>query len=509
MNINVKDAAPSFRGEGLALVNVKSDASLRQTSVRGGIAKLASQAINFAIRLLFIAILSRLIQPADFGLFTMATVFVGVFQVVTGGGFAQAAVQNKEVSDGQLYYLFVFNIVLSIVVSAICYVLSIFASSLFQDARVTGLVLALVPAFILTSVGAVPVAVLQRQMRFTALAYLEVLSGLLSCLLGVAMAMMGYGYWALVASAVALPAIYSLGAWGISGWVPRRPPSARGVVPMVTMGTTVIVNGIVIYFAYNSEKMLLGRFWGADALGFYGRASQLSTLPVGQLNQALGPVAFAALSKMQDEPVRLKRYFLDFFYLTNCASAPLSLFFLFFAPEVIGTILGERWAGATDAFRLLAPSVLFLGVMNAPAPLLFALGLQKRSLAIALAIAALCILAYLIGLPYGPSGVSAAYSIALAVWLIPHLIWCLYGTPVRLKEIFLAVAPSFLAGLVGAAVAFGILSAAFTSSPPLVRVALAALIMGGIHLFMLLVVLRQKRRFVELWTEIRAGDGRG
>lgn len=497
MNVNVKDVAPA--GD-----HPHSEAKLRYSSVRGGVAKLASQIINFTIRMSFIAILSRLIDPTDFGLFTMAVVFIGIFEIFATGGFSQAAVQNRNVSQEQLSYLFLYNFLVSLSVAALCYVASIFMASFYHDPRISTLVLALVPGFMLTSLGAIPVTLLQRQMRFIELAAIDVASAVISSSLGIALAMAGYGYWALVASAVAWPATNSIGAWIISGWVPTLSKRPSGVGGMVKMGATVILNNIVIYFAYNTEKMLLGRFWGPEVLGLYGRANQLSVLPGAQLNQAIGPVAFSALARMQDNPDRLRRYFLDFFYLMNCVTAPLAAFFFFFAGEIIATLLGQRWDGAHEAFRLLAPSVLILGIINPPGWLLFALGLQRRSLLIALAIAPLCISAYFIGLPYGPNGVSAAYSAALAIWLIPHLVWCFHGTPITLRDIFRSVAPSFFAGAIGSAVAFVALQHLLVGSAPVLRLLAACAITAPLHFFILLVVFRQRHRFVELWADLRA-----
>jgi O-antigen/teichoic acid export membrane protein len=74
-------------------------------------------------------------------------------------------------------------------------------------------------------------------------------------------------------------------------------------------GGTVTLNGLVVYITCNFEKVLLGRFWGVDALGNHGRAYQLVNIPTDNLNSAAGEVAFSALSRLQDEPSRLKSYF--------------------------------------------------------------------------------------------------------------------------------------------------------------------------------------------------------
>ena len=78
---------------------------------------------------------------------------------------------------------------------------------------------------------------------------------------------------------------------------------------MMRFGGTVTFNSLVVYAAYNLEKVLLGRFWGADALGLYGRAYQLVSIPTENLNSAVGDVAFSALSRINDDADRLRSYF--------------------------------------------------------------------------------------------------------------------------------------------------------------------------------------------------------
>ena len=84
---------------------------------------------------------------------------------------------------------------------------------------------------------------------------------------------------------------------------------------MMVFGGALTLNGLVAYVAYNAEKVLIGRFWGAEAIGIYGRAYQLVNIPTDNLNTAVGEVAFSALSRLQDDPVRLRSYFLKGFSL--------------------------------------------------------------------------------------------------------------------------------------------------------------------------------------------------
>src|SRR5262249_46728801 len=157
--------------------------------------------------------------------------------------------------------------------------------------------------------------------------------------------------------------------------------------PMLRFGGTVTLNGLIVYIAYNVEKVLLGRFWGPDALGIYGRAYQLINIPTDGLNSAVGGVAFSALSRLQDDPVRLKNYFLKGYSLVNSMTLPATMFCALFADDIILVVLGAKWTEAVNIFRLLAPTILVFGIINPLGWLLLSIGLQWRSLTIALVIA--------------------------------------------------------------------------------------------------------------------------
>jgi PST family polysaccharide transporter len=135
--------------------------------------------------------------------------------------------------------------------------------------------------------------------------------------------------------------------------------------------------------------------------------------------------------------------------------------------------------------------------------LLFSIGLQGRSLAIALVIAPLVISAYLIGLPYGPEGVATAYSAAMTLWVVPHLAWCVHGTAISLSDLFLAVSRPFLSGLVAAAVAFVIELQLEQWGSPFVRLAIEGSIMLSIYYLMLLLEMGQRAFYLDLLVTLR------
>ena len=123
---------------------------------------------------------------------------------------------------------------------------------------------------------------------------------------------------------------------------------------MLRFGGTVTLNGLIVYFAYNLDKVLLGRVWGPVALGYYGTASQLINVPTANLNKAVGGVTFSALSRLQHDLIRFKNYFLKGYALVLSMTLPLTVFAAMFAGDIVLVVLGPKWTEAVPIFRHLA-----------------------------------------------------------------------------------------------------------------------------------------------------------
>jgi PST family polysaccharide transporter len=340
-------------------------------------------------------------------------------------------------------------------------------------------------------------------MRFTALATIDIISLVVSSAVGIGMAVSGYGYWALVAMAVTSPLVSTVCVWLITCWIPGTPRKQVGIRVMMRFGGTITLNSVVVYIAYNLEKILLGRFWGAEAIGIYGRAYQLISIPTDNLNSAVGGVAFSALSRVQDDPVRLKTYFLKGYSVVLALTVPITIICALFADDLITVLLGPKWTEATAIFRLLAPTIMIFALINPLAWLMFSLGLVRRSLNIALVIATLVIAGYIIGLPDGPKGVALAYSTVMTLWVVPHIVWCVHGTAVSFRDIVVTVSRPLLSGCAAAVVAFGGQLFYGQLLSPLPRLVLGVTVLLGAYLGILIHVMGQKMFYLDLLRGLR------
>ncbi len=498
---NYEHANPGFDAPKAKPANAAMK-DLRARTIRGGFAKLCSQAANFALRLGALMILARLLDPDDFGLVAMVTVLTGVLSLFRDFGLSTAAVQRTRVTDEQLSTLFWINVIIGALLTCIALASAAPIADFYHEPRLRWITIALAGVFLINALGVQHSALLQREMRFTPLAAIDTFSIFVSVAVGIGAAWQGFGYWALVAMTLVAPAVSSISFWLAASWRPGPPRRSAGTGSLIRFGGIVTLNSVVVYVAYNLEKVLLGRVWGADALGIYGRAYQLVSLPVDNLNGAVGGVAFSALSRIQDDAARLKSYFLKGYSLVVSITLPITIACVLFADDLILVVLGPKWSEAAPIFRLLAPTILIFAMINPLWWLLGSKGMIGRSLKIGLVLAPLVIASYVVGLPYGPKGVALAYSTVMVLWLVPHLAWCVHGTGVSLKDILRATSRPLISAVVATAPAALVLLLR-EPFPPLGRLLLGILVLLVAFVCILFYAMGQKRFYLDLLRGMR------
>jgi PST family polysaccharide transporter len=457
---------------------------LKSRALRGGFAKLAAQAAIFVLRIGSVVVLARLLEPKDFGLVGMVTAVTGAFNLFKDAGLSVVTVQKADITDDQISTLFWINLLVGVILGLCCIALGPALVSFYREPRLFWVAAAMGLGFVLNSAGVQHAALLQRQMRFVALATVDIVSWVFSVAVGITLSVAGFGYWALVWMAVVLPTASTAGAWLVARWVPGRPRRRVGAGSMMRFGSTVTLNTLVVYVAYNADKLLVGRLWGAAALGIYGRAYQLINIPTDNLNSAVGGVAISALSRVQNVPALLKQYFLKSYLLVLSFTLPVTVASGLFAADIIGVVLGPKWEPAVPIFRLMAPTIFAFAIINPLGWLLFATGRVRRSLHMALVIAPAVILGYVSGLPFGAHGVAAGYSIAMALLTIPMTFWAIHGTVIRPRDLADTIGAPVLACAIATVVSVGA-SSALPASHAVTRLAVELGTLFGAYVLLL------------------------
>ncbi len=492
------------KGRGYPPDGVDPKGLVRKTA-RGAFVSTGAQAATLVLRTGSLMVLARLLLKEDFGLVNMVTAFTGVLGLLKDAGLPMATIQRSSLTRAQTSTLFWANVgvgaLLALVVAASAPLLARF----YSEPRLLWVTLAIGTGFLFNGAAVQHRALLQRSMRFTILAVIDTASIFMSISVAIGMAVTGYGYWALVAMIISPPLFVLPAVWLATGWIPGMPQRRSGTRAMLMYGGAITLSNVFYYVAYNADKVLIGRFWGVEALGVYGRAFQLINLPTENLNQTIGLVAFPALSRVQNDPARLKAYFLKGYNLFLSLVVPITMACALFADDIILILLGPNWREAAGIFRVLAPAILALGLLNPFSHLILAAGRASRYLGIACVLTLLLTLSYTFSLKHGPQGVAIGFSLTMMLATAPVILWAIHETPLTMRDIVGAAAPSFTSLLIAAAASLAAHPILTRVEPLLVRLLTEVTLLFGIYLFALFFILKQRAIYIELLREAGLG----
>lgn len=476
---------------------------LRQSTTRGALISLSAQASNFLLRTVSVMILARLLTPKDFGLVGMASAATGVLNVIKDAGLGWAMVQRADVTDVQTSNLFWINLGIGTLLAGLCAILSPAIAAFYGAPALLWINVVLGTSFLFNGAAAQHRAILQRNMRFGAVAIIDILALALSIVIAVGMAVAGRRYWALVAMAVSQIGFGAAGTWLAARWVPTRPQRRSGIRSMLMFGGSVTLTNMIGYLGFNTDKVLLGRFWGAEALGIYGRAYSLSSVANENLNSAISTVAFAALSRLQNDPSHLRDYFLKGYGLFLSLVMPITFSCALFPDDITLVMLGPQWHEAARILRWLAPTIVALGLIQPFFWVMLAMGRAWRSLCTVLVIIPVVVLGYSIGLAWGALGVAAGSSISMALEVVPVILWAKHGTLITGGDVLKAVGRplgAITVAAVGLLLCGGLIDRIQDSVP---RLLVESAVLFGIHILILVFVMNQKAVYLGLLSETR------
>jgi O-antigen/teichoic acid export membrane protein len=396
-------------------------ANLKGHTISSGAVTMSAQAAKFFLNLISTMILARLLVPRDFGLVAMVATVTGFLRVFKDAGLSIATVQRERITHAQVSNLFWINIAVSALSTLIMAGAAPIVARFYHDSTLTGITLLLSATFIISGSTVQHQALLKRQMRFKALALIEVGSMAVGVLVGIIMALSGYRYWSLVVSSVSMEIAGLLLTWSVSHWRPQSPKRRTGIRPLVSFGAHRTVADFISSLARVSDNLLIGRFYGAASVGLYSRASALVIRPLEQFLGPINAVFVPALSRLQSQPERYRSTFLRLYEAIALTGFIFAGILLALARPLTLVLLGPKWEQAAVIFGGFTVAALCVPLANVSTWLFTSQG-RGRDMLIAQSINACAIvLSFVAGLPYGAVGVAIGFSVASLVIRVPIL----------------------------------------------------------------------------------------
>jgi O-antigen/teichoic acid export membrane protein len=384
--------------------------NLGRRAFSGGLITTIAQGARFALFMALNIVLARMLAPPDFGLVAMALALTSILYMFREAGLSTATVQQQTITHAQVSNLFWINVVIGVCCAGVAVIAAPVMAWFYRDERIILVTVWLSLTLLAGGAAVQHLALLNRQMRFKALAVIDVGSMAASLLVGIAMAALGCGYWSLVGAQLAAAGSELLMAWIASRWRPQWVKRGVGTRSMLNFGASLTFAMLVRRITTNADSFLLGRYFGAHALGVYSRAMALVMRPLDQFLVPFDKVFLPVLSRLQDEPDRYRRYFLQIYSLIALASFPVAGLLLGLSRPIVLVLLGPRWIEAAPVLACLALVALYYPVAGASMWLLTTQRRNRDILASGIAISAITLVSFVAGLRFGAVGVALSFS---------------------------------------------------------------------------------------------------
>jgi O-antigen/teichoic acid export membrane protein len=390
----------------------------------------ASQAGRLLIQILALAVLSRLLPAADFGLLALATVVTTYASLLRDMGTAAAIIQRDRLTGELLNTVFWFNVCVGVALAALVCVLAIPIANLFRQPRLSGVLAALAITFPLVSAGAVHQALLERSLRFRSLARLEISSALLALGVACLSAVKGFGVYSLVVNTIAAAALTSLQLWIASGWRPMLRWSGTELRSLWSFSANLFGFQTLNYFARNADTMLIGRFLGAAELGWYNMGYRIMLFPLVNLSAVMSRSLFPVLARQQSDQASFAALYKRTISAIAVVTAPLMAGLWVLREPFVEVVFGKRWLPVAPLLAWLAPLGLVQSLLTTVGMIYMATGKTALMMKWTVVSSVTIVVAVAIGLTWGYLGVAKAYVAANLLLLYP-----VFVVPARLIEL--------------------------------------------------------------------------
>lgn len=314
---------------------------------------LLGQGVTFIVGL----VLARLLSPDEYGLIGICLIFTTVLNGIVDSGFSNALIRKKEVTDEDYNTMFTTNMAISIVLYVLLFISAPLVSGFFHRIELTALVRVTGLILFLNALSITQVTILTKNIDFKTKTKASLVSAIISGVIGIAMAFMGYGVWSLVAQQLSKQLLYTLCLWVLSKWWPKFTFYKDSFKYMWGFGWKLLASGILNNVWNQLYQVVIGRCYTSSTLGHYTRANEYASIFSSNLTLIVQRVSYPILAEIQDDKERMVQGYRKVIKITMFVTAVCMISLGAVSEPLIYTLIGTKWQEAATYLPLICISM--------------------------------------------------------------------------------------------------------------------------------------------------------
>ena len=405
------------------------------------------------VTLIVSIVLARLLDPEIYGTIALVTVITGLLQVFVDSGLGTALIQKKDSDDLDFSSVFFFNLGMCIVLYVGLFFFAPLVSAFYEIPELTSLVRALGLILVISGVKNIQQAYVSRNMLFKKFFFSTLAGTVGAAVVGITMAYMGYGVWALVGQYLFNATIDTLVLWFTVKWRPKLMFSFGRLKGLLGFGSKLLGVSLITTVYNDIRQILIGKFYSTSDLAFYNKGKQFPALINTNINASIDSILLPTMSKRQDDIGAVKAITRRSIKTCTFIMAPLLVGLAMCGDAFIELILTEKWLPCVPFMRIFCITFLFSPIFTANYNAYKALGKPNLYLKVSIISKIFGIIVLIVTLPYGIMAI--AYGLLVSNFLnqlictFPNAKLLKYSYPEQLMDILPHIA---LAGVMGGAI---------------------------------------------------------
>lgn len=329
-----------------------------------------AQGVSFVVSL----VLARLLTPNDYGTVALMTVFISILSVFIDSGFSSALIQKKGADDLDFSSIFYFNLTSCSVLYLILFFAAPAISAFYARPEITAMIRVLGITLLISGVKGVQTAYVSRNMLFKRFFFATLGGTIGAAIVGIGMAMMGFGAWAIIAQSLFNNAVDTMILWLTVKWRPKKQFSVRRLKQLFSYSWKLLVSALLDTVYNNLRSLIIGKVYSSEDLAFYNRGKNIPNIVVTNVNSSIDSVLFPTMSASQDNPEAVKAMTRRAMQTSTYVMAPMMMGIAACATPLTRLLVTEKWLPCVPFMVIFCLTYMFYPVHTANLNAIKALG---------------------------------------------------------------------------------------------------------------------------------------
>lgn len=327
--------------------------SLKSKTLHGVGWSALQSVLNYGISFVVGIVLARLLDPSEYGLIGMAFIFIALSQTIVDSGMSNSLIRKTDATDDDFQTVFSVNLSMSVLMYGVLYASAGLIADFFKEPRLVDIVRVLSVVVIVNAFAQIQRTILTKRIDFKSQTKVSLLAAIVSGVVGIGMAYMGYGVWALITQQLVQTIMRTVAFWTYTKWMPRLTFSKECFHEHFSFGWKLLVSGIISTGFREGTNAVIGRYYSAISLGYYTKAINLTRMFSTNMTEVVNRVTYPVLSEIQNDKMRLLSA-----YRRMIRTAMLPTFFCMLmlaavAEPLVLTLIGEKWLPSVGMIQVL------------------------------------------------------------------------------------------------------------------------------------------------------------